>query len=110
MVDEDIVLGCDVEILVAFAASLWEVDRVDRGSFGSWWQDVVVTVAVGAVGHVLTGTESRAAVRLVLRGSVVVTASACLATDEEWFVEISVWHCGAVPVAIQTVEAVVHRV
>jgi hypothetical protein len=109
MVDEDVVLGRDVEVLVAFSTGLREVDRVDRGSLGGWWKDVVVTVAAGAVGHVLTGTESRAAMRLVLLRGIFVTASARLATNEEWIVEVSVRHRGAVPVAVEALESVVRR-
>jgi hypothetical protein len=47
--------------------------------------------------------------RLVLLRGIFVTASARLATNEEWIVEVSVRHRGAVPVAVEALESVVRR-
>ena len=58
VVDENVVLGGDVEVLVASTAGLGEVGGVDRRAFGGRRQDVVVAVAVGAVWHVLAGAQA----------------------------------------------------
>ena len=65
MVDQDVVLGGDVEVLVASAAGRGKVGRVDGGACGRRWQDVVLAVAVRALRHVFAGAEPRSAVRLI---------------------------------------------
>ena len=109
VVNEDVVLRRDVEVFVAFAAGLGEVGRVDRRAFDRRRQNVVVTVAVRAMGHVLAGTEPRATVRLVIVGGLVVTDTAGLTADKERLFHFSVWHCAAFDMAVETLESVVHR-
>jgi hypothetical protein len=61
------------------------------------------------MGHVLAGTESRATVRLVFIGGLVVTNTARLTADKERPFRFSVWHRAAVDMAVEALESAVHR-
>jgi len=109
VVDENVVLRRDVEILVTLAAGLGEVGRVDRRALGGRRQDVVVAVAVGAVGHVLARAEPRPAVGLVILRGLIVADAARLAADEERLLELPVRHRAQIQVAIETLETIMRR-
>ena len=110
VVDENVVLRRDIEVFVTRAACLREVGGVDRRTLCRRREDVVVTVAVRALRHILARTESRAAVRLVCLRRVLVTRAASLAAGIERLLELAMGHGVAIDMTVEAVEAIMYGV
>jgi hypothetical protein len=109
VIDQYVVLGSDVQVLVTLTAGVREIDRVNCRPFYSRWQDIVVTMAITAMGHVNTSAQLSTAVGLVLFRLLFVTSTAPLATGFVLIVDLM--RIGvSILVAIQALEAFMHRV
>jgi hypothetical protein len=109
VVDQDLVLRGDVEVLVALTARVGQIQRVRPRQLHARRQDVVITVTILALRHVLAPADRRAPVRLILVRRYVVAGAAALAAHDEFAVRFM--RCRApVLVAGEAIQIAVGRV
>jgi hypothetical protein len=109
VVDQDLVLGGDVQVFMAPAAGLRQVDRVGHGVLDARGQNIVIPMAVGAGGHIFAISNALPPVGLVLFTLLFMTRPATLASHHKSLLSL-VRIRGPILMAVQAVEAVMSRV